>query len=233
MIEAAKIIDYMKSQGFEVSESPGHLNIVYIEGMNIDGTLNKDQFDRWNDLRAVIVVDEQGRPTFRHLSVATTEPGRRPTFSAKALKRGGVFRIMFGQWRKCWRLGHHKNSKQHPALVQIPGAVIMGHRDRNRDGFRTGDLIMPGFGINQHGTKPGFMGKLVDYFSEGCLVGKRWEDHLRFIEVVKRDARYIADPYFSFDTTIISGINLYPASQGIAQKPAPPTIQPKKPINTP
>ena len=108
----------------------------------------------------------------------------------------------------------------------------MGHRDRNRDGFRTGDLVRPGFGINQHGTRPGFVGTLVGYFSEGCLVGKRWKEHLHFIETVKIDARYQATDRFAFDTTVISGVALYEFISSIGKSAPPPPIPPKKPINT-
>lgn len=203
-----KIIQYYNLNSYTIDRNPGEINICYIEGMNADGTLNTDAWDRWNDRRIVFTFDEGGIPDILINHQCTTEPGRRPTFSLRALKRGGVFRIAFGQYQRCWLMGHHKGNAGHPALVQAPEASIWGHRDRNRDGFRTGDLIDRGYGINQHGTQPGFAGKLVDMWSEGCLVGRYWAQHLQFIAVCKSDPRYMLDNTFRFTATIIPGNEL-------------------------
>ena len=202
------ILDYLRHKRYTVDTQPGHLNIVYIEGLNPDGTLNTDAIDGWNDLRLVIDHDSDGQPICRLCHVATTEPGKAPTFSATAQKRGGVARIAFGQY-KAWRVGFHKQSKHgknHPALVQA--APVSVHRDANRNGIRDGrDNVHVGrFGINQHSTQPGYRGNSVGFFSEGCLVGYLWEEHVNgFMPLVKADARYLADPDYLFVTTIIAG----------------------------
>lgn len=207
MLNASDILAYMKSKGYEVFTTPGHLNIVYIEGMNPDGTLNRDLLDDWNDLRLVIDHTGQGEPKILLTHVATTEPGREATFSEGARSRGGVARIAFGQYR-AWQMGYHKqsrNGKNHPALVQR--APVAVHRDKNRDGIRTRDNLHVGmFGINQHSTRPGFSGGKVGMFSEGCLVGRVWTEHVeQFIPLLKTDPRFVADPEFMFTSTIIAG----------------------------
>lgn len=196
------IFAWMLRGKMRIFTKPGEHNIIYIEGMNPDGSLNKDELDGWNDLRLVITHDADGQPVITHCAVATTEPGRSATFSPAARRRGGVFRIMFGQHALCWRVGAHK-SPDHPALVQA--ASIKGHRDANRDGIRPGDNISFGAGINQHGTRAGFDGENVGNFSEGCLVGKDWEEHIEFMQLITQDPRYLKNRQFRFTTTIIPG----------------------------
>ncbi len=203
---AQRIVAYMEAKKYTVSRKPGHVNIVYLEGSNEDGTPNRDQIDGWNDRRIVILFDKDGKPQIVHNAAATTEPGYTATMSKAAEKRGGVARIQFGQFT-AWRLFYHKYSTlgpRHPALVQV--APLKVHRDANKDGKRTGDALDWVQGLNQHGTSilgntPGNVGM----WSEGCLVGQIWAQHLLFIELCKADPRYIADDQFIFTTTIIAG----------------------------
>lgn len=206
-----KIVSYMRHEGYTIFDKPGELNIVYVEGATETGEDNADEWDRFNDRRIVFrfeTLDAPYRfdlmPVILHNSECTTEPGKSPTFSLAALKRGGIFRIAFGQYLECWKMGFHKSNPSHPALVQIKGAKIFGYRDRNRDGKRTGDPISIGSGINQHGTKPGFVGQIVGFFSEGCLVARYWSDHLEFMRIVSMDSRYKSDPNFKFTATVIA-----------------------------
>ena len=98
----------------------------------------------------------------------------------------------------------HKGRANHPALVQV--APLPVHRDFNKDGKRTGDKVETGmFGINQHGTRPAKVIGGVGNWSEGCLVGQYWPNHLKFIETLKQDARYQADNNFLFTTAVIDG----------------------------
>ena len=52
----------------------GEINIVYVEGLNEDGTVNDDAADKWNDLRVVIGF-EGDKPVILGKWRATTEPG--------------------------------------------------------------------------------------------------------------------------------------------------------------
>lgn len=196
-------------KGYPFETTPGHLNIVYLEGINPDFTPNADRFDEWNDLR--IIVDHRPDtlvPFLRFLQVATTEPGRKSTFSVDAKKVGGVARLAFRHYAGKWVQGYHQYSKygtRHPALVQKPGESVMVHRDFNRDGKRTGDPISPAFGINHHGVLPGVVPKLVGKHSAGCPAGLIWEEHLEFIDITKTDLRYLENPNFAYSTSILAG----------------------------
>jgi len=193
------IIAFCERKGYIFFKNPGELNILYVEGMNPDHSLNPDRLDGWNDLRLVIDF-QSGRPRLLFLQVATTEPGRAATLSDAAKKRGGVARITFGQHLECWQIGKHKGT---PALVQVGNILV--HRDKNRDGIRTRDPIAAATGINQHGTSLAFKGKNVGTWSEGCLVGLIYIEHLRFIALLKTDPRYIADPKFKYSSIILPG----------------------------
>lgn len=201
MIDLKKLTNYIQSKDCKVFTNVNEYNIVYIEGMNLDGSLNNDQFNLWNDLR-IVYSFINNEPKLDFIQVATTEPGKKGTDDSKK----GVARIAFGQYNS-WKIGFHKqstNGKNHPALVQCNPVSVF--RDVNKDGKRTGDKVDIGiFGINQHSTRPGYIGNTVENWSEGCLVGKNWDDHLKFIQLVKTDSRYVSNNDFIFTTTIIAG----------------------------
>lgn len=202
------IIKHMKDNGQVIYTNPDEYNIVYVEGMNTNLTLNDDKRNEWNDLRLVFTyINNCPELIFRQ--TCTTEPGNLATYSQDSIRRKGVARIAFGQYN-AWKMGYHKvstNRRNHPALIQCNPLPI--HRDLNRDGSRTGDVVYTGiFGINQHGTRIGYTdnnpGK-VENWSEGCLVGKDWNKHIEFINLLKTDIRYKQDNEYIFTTTIIPG----------------------------
>ena len=198
---AEKILAYMRHKGYTVCNGPGEYNIVYLEGADADGRPNADTIDVWNDRRLLIRHDTDGTARMVLNAMATTEPGLAATHSTAARKRGGVARIAIGQ-HTAWKMGFHKQLVTHPALVQTQPLTV--HRDYNRDGRRTGDRLDVGlFGINQHSTRPGIRPKNVGRWSEGCLVGQTWEEHLNFIDLLRTDVRFQADKDFVFTTTVI------------------------------
>ncbi len=201
-----KVISYMISKNYTVNTEEGYINIVYLEGVSLDGSLNKDLANQWNDLR-ILFKYVNGEPIVIHAVSATTEPGFKPTI--KPSNKKGVARIAFAQYT-AWKMGYHKASKygtKHPALVQCKSVAV--HRDFNKDGKRTGDRLDVGlFGINQHSTKEGYKGSTVEDWSEGCLVGKDWNQHLKFLELLKTDPRYQLDNDFIFTTAIVPGDEL-------------------------
>ena len=64
----------MRRKGYVVDTQPGEINIVYVEGLNEDGTVNDDAADKWNDLRVVIGFEGE-KPVILGKWRATTEPG--------------------------------------------------------------------------------------------------------------------------------------------------------------
>jgi len=205
---ATRIAEYMAAQFLVLDIHPDHRNIIYIEGMNTDFTLNENDPDGWNDLSLILQHDAEGVPHLVFVAPATTDPGISSTFSPAAWRLGGVARIKLGQ-QQAWRMGYHRHAKypnQHPALVQCDPVLV--HRDKNRDHKRQGDIIAQGYGINQHSTNPHYTGGPVGGHSAGCLVRKLWSDHLQFLEILKADPRQIADDKYVWKTTIIQGKEL-------------------------
>lgn len=209
--EAKLITDWFQEKKYLLFTKPGDYNIIYIEGVNPDFTLNSDRFDVWNDLRIVLDHSASGEPAIIFSAVATTEPGRASTFSEDTRKVGGVARVAFRQYLYKWAMGYHNYAETktaHPALIQRRDEVIMVHRDVDRNGIRNGDPISPATGINQHSTAPGAAPKLVGKYSAGCLVGLHWNEHIEFINLLKTDNRYLKSPRFAYSTTIIPGDKL-------------------------
>lgn len=201
---AKRILQYMTQKGYWIAKAPNMYNIVYIEGMNADGTANRDLPNRWNDRRMVIRILPGGQPKMEINDEATTEPGRYYTFHP--LHRLGAARIAFGQY-KAWVDGLHKGSQ--PALIQT--GMIRLHRDLDFNQRRSPkDPIVIGdyFRINQHSTTPEFTPEFVDRFSAGCLVGRRFRWHLSFMHTVRQDFRYRTNKAYVFMTTVINGSEL-------------------------
>lgn len=202
---ASKLVRFMLSKGFFVARLPGFLTIVYIEGADANGRPNPDVHDQFNDRRIVLRREPNGRPVILHNALATTEPGRH--FTNAPPKPEGVARIAFGQY-KAWRVGFHKASKspptKHEALVQVGNITI--HRDKNKDGKRTGDKTFTGdgFGINQHHGHNNPISK-VGRTSAGCLVGRSVEEHRQFMALVKTDPRFKASRGYVYLTTVLNG----------------------------
>jgi hypothetical protein len=182
----------MQSKGYKIRA----LNIVYFEGLLADDltTVNADQVDEWNDVRAIIGSD--GRVYMS--ATATTEPGW--YYRRNRMNPGGAAQVAFGQYLDCWRLGKHFKQD---ALVQC--GEIKVYRDSNEDGSRTGDPEETGdyFGCNQHTTgnsSDSAPSDTVGRWSAGCLVGKWASTHYNtFLPICK------AMGLKTFDTTLIDG----------------------------
>ncbi len=201
----SRIIKYMQSEGYQIFAKKGEFNIVYIEGMNLDGTLNEDIPNHFNDVRMVIEF-QQGKPQIVGKWQATTEPGR--PYTVRPMNKAGAARIKFGQY-KAWKVGQHcgVSSGCHEALSQTGNITV--HRDLNKDMKRTGDKLYTGnnFFINQHW---GFDNPPdnIAYASAGCLVGRTKAGHKEFMSLIKKDVRYVKNKNYEFYTTIIPGDDL-------------------------
>ena len=209
---AGRIIKYMQEKRYEIATGAKQFNIVYVEGMNDDGTLNENIPNCFNDRRIVIEFVD-GIPKIVGNWNATTEPGE--FWTNNPMNPRGAARIEFGQY-KAWQVGFHNGN--HRALVQVDDITVC--RDLNKDYKRTGDDYDQGvFGINQHwgyDMPPSDIGRA----SAGCLVGRTTEGHQEFMELIEQDSRYLASPIddqsdcdplahkYLFTTTIIAGDNL-------------------------
>lgn len=199
---ASRIVKYFLQEGYHFCVIPDAYTIVYLEGCSWDGTPNDDKLDGWNDRRIILKFDD-GHPVITGNFLASCEPGKYYTWHP--LHPSGAARIEFGQYR-AWRVGTHGwgTAEPHEALVQV--APITVRRDKNKDGYRTGDAADTGlFGINQH---HGYNLPSVGRASAGCLVGQMREGHAQFMRMVKSDARYKLNRGYTFFTTVIDSTKL-------------------------
>jgi peptidoglycan hydrolase-like protein with peptidoglycan-binding domain len=192
---AGRIIRAMQANGYWIARHPDCLNIVYVEGMDPDGTPNANRPNEFNDLRTVIRVGADGVPKIIGKWEATTEPSRR--WTRDPMNPAGAARIKFGQY-KAWALGTHHT---HEALVQV--APITVCRDANKDYKRDGDKEDTGlFGVNQHWGYD-LPRNDLGTSSAGCLVGRSTAGHREFMGIVKGDARFRVNPAYRFITTVM------------------------------
>ncbi|RCJ36953.1 peptidoglycan-binding protein [Nostoc minutum NIES-26] len=199
---ASRILKYMLAQDYQVFTGSKEYNIVYLEGIDGDWTLNSDTPNGFNDRRIVIEV-VNGVPKIVDHWQATTEPGRYYTFNP--MNPAGAARIKFGQY-KAWAVGMHGNAERHEALVQV--APITVHRDFNKDFQRTGDKLDTGlFLVNQHWGYDAPSNDIKNA-SAGCLVGRMRQGHREFMAIIKQDRRYVANNNYVFYTTVIAGDDL-------------------------
>jgi len=167
-----EILNYCKLHDYPID----WFNIVYIEGMDVNGKMNVDAPNQFNDIRCIF-----NKEKCLDLWTATCEPGA--YYTDNPMNPNGAFRIAHGFHEKAWEIGLHGYTNPHEALVQI--REIEGYRDYNKDGYRTGDLRVCGvFGVNQHW---GYDLPVNDIStaSAGCLVGRSTEGHLQFMQYCK------------------------------------------------
>ena len=195
---AGRIYRYMQTQQMWVALYPGTKNIVYVEGMDPDGTPNNNQPNWFNDLRLLLTI-EAGIAKIIGNWEATSEPGK--YYTVNPLNPAGAARIAFGQY-KAWAVGKHGGKTGHEALVQVRDITI--YRDANKDYQRAGDHLFTGnsFGINQHWGYD-YPVNNIGKASAGCLVGRTRAGHRTFMEQVKSDPRYRATQYYKIMTTVI------------------------------
>ncbi len=196
-----RTIGYIIQSGFYLARAPGMLNIIYLEGVDPDGTVNDDAPNHFNDLRLVVEF-EDGAQKLRGTWDATTEPGE--YFTHHPLSPKGAARIALGQHR-AWRVGTHHAGKPsaHEALVQNKPITV--YRDLNQDFLRRGDSTETGnFGVNQHWGYD-YPPDDIRSASAGCLVGRTKNGHREFIKLLKTDPRYQASASYTFYTTVLEG----------------------------
>jgi len=198
---AGRLVGALLAKNFWVCRHPEAVNIVYVEGMDMDGKRNPNTPNEFNDSRFVVKISRAGNPLLAGAWEATTEPGKLFTLGPET-NPDGAARIAFGQY-KAWSVGiHRKGSKTaHEALVQT--APIDIFRDLNRDFSRAGDRKFTGmFGINQHA---GLDVPKTDIrkASAGCLVGRTSGGHREFMRLCRSDPRFASNNGYRFVTVVL------------------------------
>jgi hypothetical protein len=199
---AGKIVRAMQANEYWVARHPDCFNIVYIEGMNPDGSLNDNRNNVFNDLRMVVQVKANGVPVIVGKWAATTEPSRKWTLTP--MDRDGAFHIKFGQY-KAWIPGWYHT---HQALLQA--GEIEGYRDPDKTFKRDFRHPVKGeFGVHHHwgyDLPHDDMGGS----SAGCLVGRSTDGHREFMAIVLSDPRHRANPTYRYMAAIMPAGDLQP-----------------------
>lgn len=192
-----KIVAAAERRGATLDRGPGEINIVYVEGMDADGSPNRNRVNAFDDLRCVIDF-VNGEPRILGSWEATTAPGEQ--YTENPINDDGAAIIALG-YQRAWQVGMHRGD--HLALIQTGGEVRVA-RDKNKDYAREGDVVQAGwFGINQHW---GYNQPKDDIgpASAGCMVGRAKDGHRTFMKLVQADPRYLADSKFIFGTTVVT-----------------------------
>ena len=199
------IIKYCINKGYKLFSKLNEVNIIYLEGCNLDFTLNSDQPNLFNDVRLVIKFID-GKPVIVGKWKASTEPGNYYTFNP--MNPGGAARLAMGQHLNAWCVGTHLAGRPtgHEGLVQV--APVSFYRDKNKDFKRTGDKLYSDIiGLNQHASW-GHGGE-VGRWSAGCLIGISLEEHKQFIRECKTDPNYLANKRFRFSTILLDASKVF------------------------
>ena len=199
------IINYCIKQDFLLYTGKGEVNIIYLEGCNLDFSLNKDAPNIFNDVRLIIqFIDKKPVITFK--CKATTEPG--DYYTINPMNKNGAARICMGQHLNAWSVGIHLAGKStaHEALCQVAPVVFV--RDRNKDYMRTGDIQYRDIiGLNHHGSW-GHNGN-VGRWSAGCLVADNMTNHREFMRICKTDPRYVNNNRFRFSAIVLDASKVF------------------------
>jgi hypothetical protein len=195
------VIACMVRKDYFVCRHPDCKNIVYVEGVDPDGTLNPQTPNAFEDLRVVFSIGQDGTPQLQSW-VATTAPGKPHTM--KPMNPKGAARIAPGQY-KSWGIGTHvgpSGMDPHEALIQAEPVDV--YRDTNKDFKRDGPIYPGMFGIDQHWGYDHPKDN-IGAASAGCLVGEKRDGHRAFMAVIKSDPRFRANNRYKFVTTVIPG----------------------------
>lgn len=199
---AYKFVALCEERGYQLNKTPNSTNIVGIEGMNSDGTLNDDRPDEFNDLAGILSFKDDGTPYFKCLFKATTEPGIFYTTSSSR-NRNGAARIKLGFHDRIWQIGLHKS--RYEAMCQTGNKVCVC-RDLNQDYSRVGDKVWCGYyGINLHSTKKGYTPKTISNWSAGCTVIENWNHFQTFMSLIKKGPEYRANKKARYSYIVVMG----------------------------
>ena len=179
---AGRIAQAMIQLRYWINKHPKCMNIVYVEGMNVDGTKNDNKPNRFNDCRCLLAINKSGKPLLSGVWKGTTEPSK--YWTENPMNKRGAARIAFGQY-KSWSVGWYHG---YEVLRQAKDVTV--YRDLNRDYVRTGDKTYTGmFGIHHHWGND-LPDNNLGHSSAGCLVGQKRAEHKEFMKLIKADPRY-------------------------------------------
>lgn len=181
MLDTQKIVQAMQSHGYRLDIGDDVMNIVYIEGMELDGTPNGNRPNCWDDLRTLIRVHPSGQTELLFACEATTEPGA--YWTENPMNPDGAFHIDLGQ-QTAWVPGSYHD---HPALVQARN--LNGTRDSKRHYARDGAHVSGLYGVHHHAGYD-YPKNNIGKSSAGCQVSRLVSKHLECMDILHSDKRW-------------------------------------------
>ncbi|MEM6404786.1 MAG: hypothetical protein AAF757_31940 [Cyanobacteria bacterium P01_D01_bin.116] len=196
---AAALVNYARSQNWEVRTGERRYNIFYVQGMFPSGVRNDNIPNQFNDSRFLVEVN----PTPRLVGAweASIEPGN--YYTKKPMNASGAAQIQVPGHYKAWRIGKHKGREI--ALVQVAPVHIIRDFNRNSKVDKEDKKEYSIIGANQHS---GSDQKFVDNASAGCPVGRTRKGHQEFMSYLYKDIDYQANNHFIFSTAFIKAKDL-------------------------
>jgi len=175
---AGDLVRALQAAGHWVCRHPCACNIVYVEGLGLDGAPSRDA--TFADARLLLRVDERGQPQLAGAWEGSLSPST------------ATLRIACGQY-KAWSVGRHQGDTSYEALVQTAPVQAQS----------TGGAVLGGlFGLDQHcGEEPGR--KALGRASAGGLAGRSKSGHREFMALAKSDPRYQASKGYRFVATVL------------------------------
>ncbi len=170
-------------------------NIIYVEGMDTDGTKNAFRPNAFDCIRCLIRVHNDGSVDLLGVWEAITHAGM--YWEMHRMNPKGAFHIALGQ-QACWTMGHYHNMQ---ALVQT--IDIIGTRDSNNNFKREGPTYKGMFGVHHHWGY-NYAKDNAGNSSAGCQVGRMEKGHNEFIAILKTDGRYKKDRNFLWPSTVLT-----------------------------
>lgn len=198
---ADRVYQCCKDRDFPLSKGLGEVNIIGIEGIDLNGTFNPDTPDRWNDLVGLLTF-ENGYPVWKCLYVGTTEPGKYYILNPMNILGGA--RLDTGYHSAIWQVGKHRG---YTALQQTGVARLV--RDANRNNRRDDKITSERWkGINLHTTKTtGWRGSYnqnsIGKWSAGCTVIQKPEEFQSFMKAIMQSSQYRRNSAHMFDYRLI------------------------------
>ncbi|MBV6623147.1 MAG: hypothetical protein KI793_09440 [Rivularia sp. (in: Bacteria)] len=196
---AAALVNYARSQNWEVRTGERRYNVFYVQGMFPSGVKNNNTPNKFNDSRFLVEVN----PTPKLVGAweASIEPGNH--YTEKPMNASGAAQIEVPGQYKAWRIGKHKGREI--ALIQVAPVNIIRDFNRNSKVDKGDKKEYSIIGANQHS---GSDQKFVDNTSAGCPVGRTIEGHQEFMSYLQKDVDFQANDNFIFSTTFISAKEL-------------------------
>ena len=196
---AAALVNYARSQNWEIRTGERRYNIFYVQGMFPSGIQNENAPNQFNDSRFLVEVN----PTPRLIGAweASIEPGNH--YTKQPMNSDGAAHIQVPGYYKAWRIGKHKGREI--ALVQVAPVNIIRDFNRNSKVDKEDKKEYSLIGANQHSASDQ---KFVENTSAGCPVGRTSKGHQEFMSYLRQDVDYQADNNFIFSTGFVRAKSL-------------------------